>query len=68
MITIKLVHCKLCGGQYYAGEQNITLKAGNERTEPSEVYFTILKVSKCQACQGQEDRTAAGRKKRLRDD
>jgi len=57
MITIKLITCKLCGVQYYGGEKNITLKAGNERTAPTELYFTKLTVSKCQVCKSKEPRT-----------
>lgn len=67
MITIKLVLCKRCGVQYFAGEQNVTLRAGNERTEPTEVYFTILKVAKCTQCKLSESRTAGGERKRLQD-
>jgi len=67
MITIKIISCKLCGGQYYGGEQDVKLKAGNERNAPTEVYFTTLKVSKCATCQTHADRTKAARKKRLHD-
>jgi len=67
MITIKLIECKTCGGNYYGGEKDVKLIAGNERTEPTEVYFTKLKVSKCSRCQQAADRTKAARKKKLYD-
>lgn len=67
MITIKLVLCKRCGVQYYAGEQDVKLKAGNERTEPTEVYFTTLRVAKCSVCKAAEVRTPGGRGKPLHD-
>jgi hypothetical protein len=67
MITIKLIECKLCGAQYYGGESDVKLKAGNERTEPTELYFTKLRVSKCSTCKQAEDRTKAGHKKKLHD-
>ena len=67
MITIKLILCKLCGIQYYGGDEDIKLKAGNERIKPTELYFTKLSVAKCANCKQADDRTRAGRKKRLYD-
>ena len=67
MITIKIIECKSCGGQYYGGETDIKLKAGNERITPTELYFTKLKVAKCLVCSQGQDRTKAGHKKRLHD-
>lgn len=67
MITIKLILCKRCGVQYYGGEQDFKLKAGNERTPPTEVYFTTLKVSKCGECKMAESRSPGGPRKQLHD-
>lgn len=63
MITIDVVECGKCGYRYFSGEKNITLRAGNERQEPDELYFAILKVARCHKCKAM-DRTMTKRPKK----
>jgi hypothetical protein len=67
MITVKLILCKRCGVQYYGGEQDLKLKAGNERTPPTEIYFTTLKVARCGDCAASQTRSQGGPRKTLHD-
>ena len=63
MITIDVNECAKCGYKYYSGTQNITLRAGNERQEPEELYFIVLKVARCHRCKA-ADRHMSSKRKR----
>jgi hypothetical protein len=65
MKTVELLECRTCNGTYYAGDKDVTLKAGDERTLPDELYIAVRKVRMCASCKQREDRSLSGKRKRF---
>lgn len=57
MKVIKIIECRLCGQEYYVGEDTVKLVAFDE------ISIVVRRISKCSECLKREGRTPGGTKK-----